>query len=52
MGPTRSFALYEEFQQELPGITAKAELTLADIEPLTAFNDWYFCKTWRSSRAS
>jgi hypothetical protein len=45
IGPTRISALYSEFQLALPGITAKAELTLADIEPLSAFNDWYLLAT-------
>jgi hypothetical protein len=45
MGPTRISALYSEFQLALPAITAKAELTLADIEPLSAFNDWYLLAT-------
>lgn len=53
MGPTRILALYSEFQRELPGITAKAELTLADIEPLTAFNDWYLLATrWLLQQAT
>jgi hypothetical protein len=45
MGPTRISALYSEFQLALPAITTKAELTLADIEPLSAFNDWYLLAT-------
>lgn len=53
IGPTRIFALYSEFQQALPAITAKAELTLADIEPLTAFNDWYLLATkWLQQQAT
>ncbi len=45
MGPTRISALYSEFQLALPAITARAELSLADIEPLSAFNDWYLLAT-------
>jgi hypothetical protein len=41
IGPTRISALYSEFHLALPAITARAELTLADIEPLSAFNDWH-----------
>ena len=47
MGPTKILALYNDFQTALPGITAKADLTLADIEPLSAFNDWYLLATRR-----
>jgi hypothetical protein len=53
MGPTRISALYSEFQLALPAITAKAELTLADIEPLSAFNDWYLLATrWLLQQAT
>jgi hypothetical protein len=53
IGPTRISALYSEFQHALPAITAKAQLTLADIEPLTAFNDWYLLATkWLQQQAS
>jgi hypothetical protein len=45
MGPTRISALYSEFQLAAPAITAKAEVTLADIEPLSAFNEWYLLAT-------
>jgi len=41
MGPTRISALYREFLLALPSLTANAEVTLAEIEPLSAFNDWY-----------
>jgi hypothetical protein len=41
IGPTMIGALYSEFQLALPGIASKAHLTLADIEPLSSFNDWY-----------
>jgi hypothetical protein len=47
MGPTRISALYREFLLALPALTANAEVTLADIEPLSAFNDWYlFASRW------
>jgi hypothetical protein len=53
IGPTRISALYSEFQLALPVITARAELTLADIEPLTAFNDWYLLATrWLLQQAT
>ncbi len=52
IGPTRIAALYQEFQLALPAITAKAELTLADIEPLTAFNDWHLLASrWLQQQA-
>jgi len=47
MGPTRISALYREFLLALPSLTANAEVTLAEIEPLSAFNDWYlFASRW------
>jgi hypothetical protein len=53
IGPTRISALHSEFQLALPAITAKAELTLADIEPLSAFNDWYLLATrWLLQQAT
>ncbi len=53
IGPTRISALYSEFQLALPTITARAELTLADIEPLSAFNDWYLLATrWLLQQAT
>jgi hypothetical protein len=53
IGPTRISALYSEFQLALPAITARAELTLADIEPLSAFNDWYLLATrWLLQQAT
>jgi hypothetical protein len=53
MGPTRISALYSEFKLALPAITARAELTLADIEPLSAFNDWYLLATrWLLQQAT
>jgi hypothetical protein len=53
IGPTRISALYAAFQQALPAITEKAGLTLADIEPLTAFNDWYLLATkWLQQQAA
>jgi hypothetical protein len=33
--------LYDSFVSALPAIAAESDLTLADIEPLSAFNDWY-----------
>jgi len=45
IGPTRIGALYLEFQSALPIIAAAAQLTLADIEPLSAFNDWRLLAT-------
>jgi hypothetical protein len=53
IGPTRISALYSEFHLALPAITARAELTLADIEPLSAFNDWYLLATrWLLQQAT
>jgi hypothetical protein len=53
IGPTKIAALYSEFQLALPAITAKANLTLADIEPLSAFNDWYLLATrWLQQQAA
>jgi hypothetical protein len=53
VGPTRISALYSEFRLELPAITARAELTLADIEPISAFNDWYLLATrWLLQQAT
>lgn len=52
IGPTKIATLYTEFQQALPDITAKADLTLADIEPLSAFHDWYLLATrWLQQQA-
>jgi hypothetical protein len=52
MGPSRIFALYNEYQTALPGITERAGLTPADIEPLTAFNDWHLLATrWLQQKA-
>lgn len=52
IGPTKISALYGEFQAALPAITSKANITLADIEPLTAFNDWYLLATrWLQQQA-
>jgi hypothetical protein len=36
IGPTAISALYDNFVSALPAIAAEADLTLADIEPLTA----------------
>ena len=53
MGPTRISALYREFLLALPSLTANAEVTLAEIEPLSAFNDWYlFASRWLLREAS
>jgi hypothetical protein len=53
IGPSKISALYAEFQAALPTITAKANLTLTDIEPLSAFNDWYLLATrWLQQQAS
>lgn len=53
IGPSKISELYAQFQAALPAITAKANLTLADIEPLTAFNDWYLLATrWLQQQAS
>jgi hypothetical protein len=41
IGPTAIIALYDSFVSVLPAIAAEADLTPADIEPLSAFNDWY-----------
>jgi hypothetical protein len=53
IGATGIFSLYNDFQVALPAIMAKAKLTLADIEPLTAFNDWYLLATrWLQQQAT
>jgi hypothetical protein len=53
MGPTRISTLYREFLLALPSLTANAEVTLAEIEPLSAFNDWYlFASRWLLREAS
>jgi hypothetical protein len=53
IGPTRISALYSEFHLALPAITARAELALADIEPLSGFNDWYRLATrWLRQQAT
>jgi len=53
IGPTRISSLYRALQLALPTITAKAELTLDDIEPLSAFNDWYLLATrWLLQQAT
>jgi hypothetical protein len=41
IGPTAMIALYDSFVSALAAIAVESELTLADIEPLSAFNDWY-----------
>ena len=53
IGPTKMSALYQTFQLELPAIAAKAQLTLTDIEPLSAFNAWHLLATsWLQQQAA
>jgi hypothetical protein len=53
LGPTAISALYDNFVSALPAIEAEADLTLADIEPLTAFNDWYLLAArWLQQQAA
>ena len=53
IGPSRIAALSRDFERALPAITARADLTLADLEPLTAFNDWYLLATrWLQPQAT
>jgi hypothetical protein len=53
IGATAIFALYYNFASALPAIAAEANLTLADIEPLTAFNDWYLLAArWLQQQAA
>jgi hypothetical protein len=53
MGAARINTLYEEFLRELPQLAHTADLEPAELEPLTAFNDWhYFAGKWLSQRTS
>lgn len=53
IGPTAMIALYDRFVSALPAIAAESELTLADIEPLSAFNDWYLLAArWLQQQAA
>jgi hypothetical protein len=53
IGATAIFTLYYNFVSALPAIAAEANLTLADIEPLTAFNDWYLLAArWLQQQAA
>jgi hypothetical protein len=41
------------FVSALPAIAAEADRTLADIEPLTAFNDWFLLAArWLQQQAA
>jgi hypothetical protein len=53
IGPTAIIVLYNNFVSALPAIAPEADLTLADIEPLTAFNDWYLLAArWLQQQAA
>lgn len=53
IGPTRIAALYNVFQRALAAIIAKDALTIADIEPISAFNDWHLLATrWLQQQAT
>src|ERR1700679_1108764 len=53
IGPTAMIGLYDSFVSALPAIAAESDLTLADIEPLSAFNDWYLLAArWLQQRAA
>jgi hypothetical protein len=52
IGPTAVIALYDNFTSALPVIATEADLTLADIEPLSA-NDWYLLAArWLQQQAA
>ena len=53
MGPTKILELFGGFEAALPGIARDAQTTVADIEPLTAFNDWHLLAArWLKQRAA
>jgi hypothetical protein len=52
MGAVMINALYQEFQSELPRIAQAAGLQVAELEPLSAFNDWHiFAAQWLRERS-
>jgi hypothetical protein len=53
IGAAAIFALYYNFVSALPAIAAEANLTLVDIEPSMAFNDWYLLAArWLQQQAA
>jgi hypothetical protein len=51
-GAARINSLYIEFEADLPVIAERANLHLADLEPLSSFNDWHhLAARWLRERA-